>query len=139
MRVFIFISICFLLFSCRSSFSRYSDYSTVEICDHNDVFVCINNDSLKLKYVSFGGFHFAKNDTEFKKLNGRKPKFKNILIYGKSEIINSDYYLLIDSHRRKRGFIYKDSLIGKTLVTVALSYSCHPSNQKVLLNGLKSL
>lgn len=129
-----------LFFSCTSNhFSEYSKYNTKSYCYEDQQYLCISNDSLELKYVSFGGFKFASNEEEFKKLNKKKPKFKNILLYGDDRYINTEYYVLTDIKKRKKGFVYSDSIIGKTHLTIAVSDSCHESNKKFLLKGLRNL
>jgi len=92
-----------------------------------------------MKYVSFGGFRFAKNNLEFKKLNAKKPKFKNIVIYGTSNIIDTEYYILLDNHRKKKGFSHKDTIINRNHLTIAVTDTAQLTNKKFLLKGLKSL
>ncbi|WP_262150349.1 hypothetical protein [Chryseobacterium foetidum] len=134
------IILSFMFYSCSGNhFSRYAQYNTKAYCYEDQQYLCISNDSLKLKYVSFGGFKFASSEEEFKKLNKKRPKFKNILLYGDDRYINTEYYVLIDNKKRKKGFVYSDSIIGKNHLTIAVSDSCHESNKKFLLKGLRNL
>lgn len=138
MKTSFFLLTLFLLIGCKTSFSHYSSYNAIENCNENETnYVCILNDSLKMKYVSFGGFRFAKNNLEFNKLNAKKPKFKNIVIYGRSDIINTEYYILLDNHRKKKGFSYKDTIINSNHLTIAVTNSAQVTNKKFLLKGLK--
>ena len=65
----------FFAFTSCSTFSKYSPYNKVESCV--DGYYCIVNDSLQLKYESLGGFHYANNLKEYRKMKIKnKPKFK---------------------------------------------------------------
>lgn len=137
--IILLILICFCFGSC-TSFSKYSKFNKVQNCGENNIYVCITNDSLKVKYQSFGGFDFANDSKAYKKLkDGEKPKFKNILLYGQSKIINTEYYLLIDNKEKKDGFVYKDTIINKTPITVAVNDSSNKINKEFLLKGLQDL
>ena len=140
MRLFTISVLVCIIYSCSGNhFSQYSQYNTKAYCYEDRQYLCVNNDSLKLKFVSFGGFKFASSDEEFKRLNKKKPKFKNILFYGDDRYIKTDYYVLLDNKKRKKGYAYKDSIIGNRHFTVAVNDSCHESNKKFLLKGLRNL
>ena len=131
--IVVFFSVC----SC-TSFSKYSKFNKVQNCGEDQIFLCITNDSLKIKYQSFGGFDFANNSKEYKKLKvGKKPKFKNILLYGKSKIINTEYYILIDNKEKQPGFVYQDTIINKFPISVAVNESSNKINKEFLLKGLQ--
>ncbi|KFC24252.1 hypothetical protein [Chryseobacterium sp. FH1] len=134
--VILVIIICLCFNSC-TSFNKYSKFNKVQNCGEDNIFLCITNDGLKIKYQSFGGFDFAKNSKEYKKLKvGKKRKFKNILLYGQSKIINTEYYILIDNKEKKTGFVYKDTIINKIPISVAVNDSSNKINKEFLLKGL---
>ena len=133
------ILVVFSVCSC-TSFNKYSKFNKIEACTEevNEAYVCITNDSLKIKYVSFGGFDFANNSKDYKKLQvQKKPKFKNILLYGQSKIINTEYYILIDNKEKRAGFVYKDTIINKIPITIAVNDSSNKINKEFLLQGLQ--
>lgn len=123
-----------------TTFSKYSKYSQIGNCLGEKSYICINNDSLNIKYRSFGGFRFAKNNKEYKKLDRTiKPNFKNVLIYGNSKIINTEYYILINERKNNPQFIYKDTIINKISVSIAISKTTNVNNLKFLLEGFNHL
>ena len=135
--IILLILIGFCFHSC-TAFNQYSKFNKVQNCGEDNIFLCITNDSLKIKYQSFGGFDFANNSKEYKKLKvGKKPKFKNILLYGKSKVIDTDYYILIDNKEKMPGFVYKDTIINNVPITVAVSDSSNKINKEFLLKGLQ--
>ena len=131
------IVVVFSVCSC-TSFNKYSKFNKIQNCGEDNIFLCIINDSLKIKYQSFGGFDFANNSKDYKKLQvQKKPKFKNILLYGQSKIINTEYYILIDNKEKKAGFVYKDTIINKIPITIAVNDFSNKINKEFLLQGLQ--
>lgn len=127
-----------LLCSC-GSFSSYSKYNNIQSCGG---YMCINNDSLNLKFTSFGAFKIANNKKEFRKLQlKRNLEFKNIIFFGNSSTIETEYYLLLNNKIRKENFIYNDTVIDGRKITVAIRSAGKslPSNQEFLLNGIQKL
>lgn len=129
------IAILFLFFTSCTTFSTYSQFSNVEKCEDKS-YLCVRNDSLDLNYKSFGGFHFALNLKEYRKIKGAKrPKFKNIIAYGKSNILKGDYYLILNNEIQPANFFYKDTIVYNRKITIALSKSInYDSNKNFLLN-----
>ena len=129
--------IVLVLMSCASctTFSKYSKFNKVEQCEDKS-YRCIINDSLSLNYKSFGGFKFANNSAEYRKMRvKKKPFFKNVIIYGRSNVLNGDYYLIQNLKRFPNNFNYKDTLINNRKITIALSKTIdYKSNKDFLLN-----
>lgn len=110
--------ISLLILSSCSTFNTYSKYTKITTC--GDV-VCLRNDSIKWQYKSFGGFKYATNINQYRKIRkGKKTTFKNILIYGQSKVLNTNYYFIIDNNKYPGGFDYKDTLISGKKITIAL-------------------
>ncbi|MNK17823.1 hypothetical protein D3C87_360200 [compost metagenome] len=131
------IVVVFSVCSC-TSFNKYSKFNKIQNCGEDNIFLCIINDSLKIKYQSFGGFDFANNSKDYKKLQVQKKlKFKNILLYGQSKIINTEYYILIDNKEKRAGFVYKDTIINKIPITIAVNDSSNKVNKEFQLQGLQ--
>lgn len=135
--------LCFILlvfsFSC-TTFSKYSVYSKEIECDEeNTSYICYSNDSLKWSYTSFGGVKFVNNKSDFKKLKIKAPpRFKNVLLYGSSKILNGDYYILLDNKIYPKNFIYRDTIISNNKITIAVSEKIEGKyNKNLLINGLR--
>ena len=128
----VLIALCFSLFSC-TTFSEYAKFNKVKSCGET---LCINNAPLNLQYKTFGGFRFANNRTEFRKMKVKvKPHFKNVITYGRSEILKGDYYLLLNNEKYPNKFQYKDTIIDNRKITIALSKKINlKSNTDFLLN-----
>ena len=124
----------FFAFTSCSTFSKYSPYNKVESCV--DGYYCMVNDSLQLKYESLGGFHYANNLKEYRKMKIKnKPKFKNIIVYGKSNILETDYYLILNNKIYPKNFYFKDTIINKQKITIALNSNRNGTyNKNFLLN-----
>lgn len=134
----IFLVVLLLSFCSCTSFSQYSKFNKVQNCGEDLIFLCVSNDSLKIKFRSFGGFDFANNSKKYKQLKaGKKPKFKNILLFGQSKIINTEYYILIDNKEKNLDFIYKDTIINNLPISVAINNSSNKINKEFLLKGLQ--
>lgn len=135
------ISVIILLaLSCScTSFSKYSKFNSIQSCGG---YICINNDSLNIKFTSFGAFKIANSKREFRnlKLKGNL-EFKNIIFFGTSSTIETDYYLLLNNKKRKENFVYRDTIIDGRKITVAVKSAekSAPSNQEFLLNGIRKL
>lgn len=130
----LFAAICiFCTLSC-STFSKYAWETKTEKCF--DAYVCLINDSLYLKYQSYGGFKFADNPRAYRKIHtGKKPRFKNIIVYGQSKLLKGDYYLLLNNRKYPNTYQYKDTIINKKKITIALSRSVnYQTNTDFLLN-----
>lgn len=132
MRLIFFLLV--LSFISCTPFSKYSKFNKTQNC--YEAYVCISNDSLQLKYQSFGGFKFANDKKAYKNLQkGKKSPFKNIIIYGWSNNLNGDYYLLLDNERHPENYQYKDTIIQNRKITIALSNSVtYKTNTDFLLN-----
>lgn len=64
-----------------------------------------------------------------------KPLFKNVIIYGRSNVLNGDYYLIQNLEKYSKNFNYKDTIINKQKITVAVSKTIdYQSNKDFLLN-----
>ncbi len=135
---YLLIALLIFVFSC-TTFSKYSVYSKKTPCaEENKSFHCYTNDSLHWNYTSFGGFKSVNNVSDFRKLKVRKaPKFKNVLLYAYSEILNGDYYILLDNELYPKTFAYKDTLINNRKITIAVSSKINGDyNTNFLLSGL---
>ena len=123
----------FTIISC-TTFSKYSPYNKVESCVEG--YYCIVNDSLQLKYETLGGFNFANNLKDYRKFTFKnKPKFKNVIVYGKSNILETDYYLLLNNKIYPKNFYFKDTVINNQKITIALSSNMNGTyNKDFLLN-----
>src|SRR5690606_39060849 len=85
--VLIFLSHC-------SSFSPYAKHNQFGTEDGR---IKIYNEKLNFKSLNFGDFKFAGSEKEFKQINsGKKPEFKSILLYAKTEWPEYEYYILND-------------------------------------------
>lgn len=117
-----------------TTLSKFSKFNTTGSC--YQAYVCISNKNLDLKYQSFGGFKFANDLQTYKTLKkGKKPHFKNIIIYGWSNNLKGDYYLLLDNKKRSRNYQFKDTIINNRKITVALSKTIdYKVNTDFLLN-----
>ena len=129
------IVLVLMSFASCTTFSKYSKFNKVEQCEYKS-YRCIINDSLSLHYKSFGGFKFANNTAEYRKMRvKKKPFFKNVIIYGRSNVLNGDYYLIQNLKRFPNNFNYKDTLINNRKITIALSKTIdYKSNKDFLLN-----
>lgn len=129
------IVLVLMSFASGTTFSKYSKFNKVEQCEDKS-YRCIINDSLSLHYKSFGGFKFANNTAEYRKMRvKKKPFFKNVIIYGRSNVLNGDYYLIQNLKRFPNNFNYKDTLINNRKITIALSKTIdYKSNKDFLLN-----
>ncbi|KMQ62927.1 hypothetical protein ACM39_17615 [Chryseobacterium sp. FH2] len=135
---YILVALLTFVFSC-TTFSKYSVNSKKINCnEENKSFFCYSNDSLKWNYTSFGGVKFVNNKSDFQKLEIKKsPKFKNVLLYGYSKILNGDYYILLDNKMYPETFVYKDTIINNNKITIAVSNNINGDyNKKFLLSGL---
>lgn len=127
----------FLLFfavtSC-TTFSRYSPHNKMESCVEG--YYCIVNDSLHLKYETLGGFYFANNLKEYRKIKVKnRPKFKNIIFYGKSNILDTNYYLILNNEIYPKNFYFKETVINNKKITIALSSNTNGTyNKDFILN-----
>ena len=127
-----------LICSC-TSFSKYSKFNRIQSCGG---YICINNDSLNIKFPSFGAFKIANSKREFRNLNFKgNLEFKNIIFFGTSSTIETEYYLLLNNREKKENFVFRDTIIGGRKITVALKSGkkSAPSNQEFLLNGVRKL
>ena len=124
------------LLSCISctGFSRFSQFNDTQNCFES--YVCISNPQLGLKYQSYGGFKFASDLKTYRKLKkDKRPHFRNIIIYGSSENLSGDYYLLLDNKKYPGNYRYKDTVIAGRKITIALSRSVdYKANTDFLLN-----
>lgn len=122
-------------FTSCTTFSKFSKITRIQSCDQNKS-LCIINDRLGLQYKTFGGFQFANNLKEYRKMQvKKKPKFKNVIIYGRSKILQGDYYLILNNRMTPAHFHFKDTIINGQKITIALSTSInYKSNTDFLLN-----
>lgn len=121
-----------------TSFNKFSTETKTATCENSSLskYVCVKNEALKMDYVSFGGFKFAKNREQYRKLKIKeKPHFKNIVLYGNSDIIETDYYILLNNSKNAPNFEYKDTIIGGQKMTLAVKKSANRINKYFLLNG----
>ena len=138
MKSILIIIVLILLCSCNS-FSKFSKYNSTQSCGG---YVCISNDSLNIKFTSFGAFKVANSKKEFRKFQlKRNLEFKNIILFGTSSTIETDYYLLLNNKIKKNNFIYRDTIIDDRKITIAIKSgekSSH-SNLEFLLNSIQKL
>ncbi|CAM3173520.1 Lipoprotein [Kaistella daneshvariae] len=129
------IVIAFLV-CCNSctTFSNVSKFNKTENC--YQAYVCISNEKIGLKYQSFGGIKSANDLQTYKTIKkGKKPHFKNVIIYGWSNNLNGDYYLLLNNKKKSRNYQFKDTILNNRKVTVALSKTInYKFNTDFLLN-----
>lgn len=138
MKSILIIIVLILLCSCNS-FSKFSKYNSTQSCGG---YVCISNDSLNIKFTSFGAFKIANSKREFRNLNFKgNLEFKNIIFFGTSSTIETEYYLLLNNRKKKENFVFRDTIIGGRKITVAVKSGkkSAPSNQEFLLNGVRKL
>lgn len=133
MKILKFVILLFFM-SC-TTFSPYSKLNKIDGCT-GEAYMCIINDSLNLKYKSFGGFKFANNLKEYKKMKVKdEPNFKNIIAYGKSDVLKGDYYLILNNEKYPQNFNYKDTIITGKKITIALNKIIdYKQNRDFLLN-----
>lgn len=133
------VIILLALFCSCTSFSKYSKFNRIQNCGG---YICINNDSLNIRFTSFGAFKIANNKREFRNLNFKgNLEFKNIIVFGTSSTIETEYYLLLDNRKKKENFVFRDIIIGGRKITVAVKSGkkSAQSNQEFLLNGVRKL
>jgi len=137
MKNILVILLTFVL-SC-TTFNKYSVYSKKITCtEEKKSYYCYSNDSLQWNYTSFGGFKVVNKKSDFNKLKIKKsPKFKNVLQYGHSKILNGDYYILLNNKKYPKTFVYRDTIINNYKITVAVSNNIDIDyNKEFLLGGL---
>lgn len=137
MRIIFYLIIFSSVVSC-TSFNNLSEQTKTENCENSSLsmYRCVKNEMLKLDYVSFGGFKFAKNIQEYRNFKVKnKPHFKNVIVYGYSNIIETDYYILLNNSKKSPTFDYKDTIIGGQKITLAVKKSANKLNKDFLLNG----
>ncbi|MFD2545599.1 hypothetical protein [Kaistella montana] len=71
----------------------------------------------------------------------RNLEFKNIILFGTSSTIETDYYLLLNNKIKKNDFIYRDTIIDDRKITIAIKSGekSSPSNLEFLLNSIQKL
>ena len=134
-----YLSFLFLLstVSC-TNFHKLSTYTKTEPCTDKKPaqYECVINDSLHFKYVSFGGFKFANSSGKYRKFKIKnKPHFKNIILFGSSEIINTNYYILLNNKIINPDFEIKDTLIAGNKLNIAINKKANNIYKKFLING----
>lgn len=129
------IILFFFSFASCTTFSKYSKNTKIQSCEEKKS-LCVINDRLGLRYKTFGGFHFANTLKEYRKMKVRnKPNFKNIIVYGRSKILDGDYYLLLNNEKYSGNFQFRDTIINNQKITIALSKNInYKSNTDFLLN-----
>lgn len=122
------------IISC-TSFSNYSKFNEIVKCE-DPSYICTLNQPLNLQYKSFGGFHFANNYAEYRKMKVmKKPKFKNIILYGRSNVLHGDYYLILENKKYPQNYFYRDTIIDNRKITIALNKTIdYKPNKDFLLN-----
>ncbi len=125
----------FLNFISCTTFTPYARFNKIQSCEDQG-YRCVINDSLRLNYKSFGGFQFANTIKEYRNMKIKnKPKFKNVIVYGKSKVLEGDYYLILNNKMNSDRFQFKDTIINGQNITIALNKSiAYKSNIDFLLN-----
>lgn len=125
----------FLSFFSCTTFTPYSRFNKINSCTDN-AYRCLVNNHLDLKYKTYGGFHFANNLKEYRKMKVKnKPKFKNVIVYGRSNILEGDYYLILNNAMKSNHFQFKDTIINGRKITIALNKTIdYKTNTDFLLN-----
>lgn len=64
-----------------------------------------------------------------------KPKFKNVIVYGQSKILEGDYYLILNNKKNSNHYQFKDTIINGRKITIALNKTIdYKTNTDFLLN-----
>lgn len=127
----------FLLSSC----SPYSKLSKHNKFDLDDSFVVCTNELVNLQSSTFGDFKFASNLKEFKKVNAnKKPGFKNVLLYAKTNNPEYEYYLLLNENPKNNpDFIYRAIAIDNNRITLVISKSAPVEDIEIIANKITVL
>jgi hypothetical protein len=65
----------------------------------------------------------------------KKPKFKNIILYGRSNVLHGDYYLILENKKYPQNYFYRDTIIDNRKITIALNKTIdYKPNKDFLLN-----
>ena len=126
--------IFFNFISC-TTFTPYARFNIIQNCEDQG-YRCVINDSLHLNYKSFGGFQFANTIREYRNMKVKnRPKFKNVIVYGRSKVLEGDYYLILNNEMTSDHFQFKDTIINGQKITVALSKTIdYKSDTDFILN-----
>lgn len=126
--------ILFSFISC-TTFTPYSQFNKINSCTDN-AYRCLVNNQLDLNYKTYGGFRFANNLKEYRKMKVKnKPKFKNVIVYGQSKILEGDYYLILNNKKKSNHYQFKDTIINGRKITIALNKTIdYKTNTDFLLN-----
>ncbi|MDO9553475.1 hypothetical protein [Rhodonellum sp.] len=124
----------YLLFVCSifaigcSPFSKIAEETKI---GSEDNYVSVSNPEANFHSLTFGDFEFAVNQKQFRNLNPAKPIFRNILFYAIADQPTYDYYVLENPKNRTivhPDYILKDTLLGNTQITVAISKNAPTSD-----------
>mgnify|MGYP003575914210 CR=1 FL=1 len=127
-------SIC--ITSC-TSFSKLAEHNKFK---HDDFMMLYYNESLNLQSHTMGDFKFANNKQEFKKLNNKKPAFKNILLYAKTYYPSYEYYILLNAKPiTNTNFFVKDTMINNNRITLAVSKNNSEEDFRVIASKLATM
>lgn len=125
-----------MITSC-SSFSPYAK----ENKEKSDHYVIIYNEKLNIQSYTFGDVEFAYSTKEFKKLNPKqKPIFNNILVYGKTNSPEYEYYILVNpKNLMEHDYNSRIVEIGGNIYYILVSNSAPNYDIEQLMNGVQIL
>lgn len=100
-----------------------------ELAKHNefgseDGYVRVSNTGAGLKSLTFGDFDFASSPSEYKVLTGKKPPFRDILLYAVTREPEYEYFILLNPKRSPvdgEQYSTREVQIGENTVNVAIS------------------
>ena len=121
-----------LLTSC-TSFSKLSQFNTIM----NDVGFTFRNTKVGAEAKFYGDFKLANSMKDFRKLNEEKPKFKYIILYGKTYVPPIyDVYITEGFAEKQEGYSIHDTLIKDRIINFIISDLAPRYDKEFLLNEL---
>ena len=138
MRPFVHFITSIALLSCNS----FHELSKTTKVGHDDAYVTVYNDSLKLVTRTYGDVSFAFSNKEFKALTRSSPKFSDVLFYGSTDLPTYEYYVLVDPKDNPlapKGYSIKDTLLGQNRIVLLVSYNAPVADKEFLFDNIRRM
>jgi len=138
MRPFVLFITSIALLSCNS----FHELSKTTKVGHEDSYVTVYNDDLKLVTRTFGDISLAFSKRDFKAQATGQPKFRDVLFYGSTDLPAYEYYVLLDPMEKalvQKGYSIKDTLIGSNRVVVLVSHNAPTADKEFLFDNIRSM